>query len=79
MNVGNNAMSNEYALDQPAVYMIRVFGHLDLRWTACIGGMRIRHPKHLAGQTVLTGELIDQTQLFGVLNSLKCAPEVGVL
>lgn len=63
-------MSKKYALDQPAVYRIHVFGHLDARWSERMADMRIRHPEDLAGQTVLTGELIDQAELFGVLNSL---------
>jgi hypothetical protein len=63
-------MIKNYVLDQPAVYRIRVYGHLDARWSERMGDMRIRHPEHLVDQTVLTGELIDQAELFGVLNSL---------
>ena len=63
-------LKTRYSLDQPAIYRIRVFGTLDVRWSERMGDMRIAHPEKLVGQTVLTGELIDQAELFGVLNSL---------
>ncbi len=60
----------QYALDKPALYRIRVNGRLDVRWSERMSGMHIAHPDYPAGQTTLTGELIDQAELFGVLNSL---------
>ncbi len=61
---------NQFALDLPALYRIRVKGRLDVRWSERMSGMHIVHPDSPAGQTVLTGELADQAELFGVLNSL---------
>ncbi len=61
---------NQFALDKPALYRIRVNGRLDVRWSERMSGMHIAHPDHPVGQTILTGELVDQADLFGVLNSL---------
>lgn len=59
-----------YSSDQPAIYRIRVYGILDAKWSGRMGDMRISHPVSMSDQTVLTGKLIDQAALFGVLNSL---------
>lgn len=61
---------DQFALDKPALYRIQVNGMLDGRWSKRMSGMHIAHPDHPAGQTILTGELVDQADLFGVLNSL---------
>ncbi len=60
------------SLLEPAVYRIRVQGILDMNWSDYYGGMTIQHegdPKHDA-RTILTGKLVDQSALIGVLNSL---------
>lgn len=62
--------ASRYSLDQPATYRIRVYGNLDEKWSERLGDMHIAHPDSPSGQTVLTGELIDQAGLYGVLNSL---------
>ena len=62
--------TSRYPMDQPAIYRIRVRGDLDARWSGRLGDMRITHPATTLDQTVLTGELTDQAELFGVLNSL---------
>jgi hypothetical protein len=61
---------NRLSLDRPAVYEIRVPGHLDATWSDWIGEMAI----HLEGGddapvTVLTGT-VDQAALQGVLRRL---------
>ena len=56
----------------PATYCIEVEGHLDERWSARLGGMRISTRKRADQSTVtmLTGRVRDQAELTGVLNSL---------
>jgi hypothetical protein len=61
---------SRYAGDQPSNYRICVYGDLDVRWSGRLADMRITHPTSAQGQTVLTGELTDQSELLGVLNSL---------
>lgn len=70
VTVTKSTSSTRYALDQRAVYKICVYGHLDQRWSVCMADMSIRYPTQYVNQTLLTGELVDQTQLLGVLNSL---------
>ena len=52
-----------------AVYEIRVKGHLDGRWSECFDGLAIANLKN--GDAVLSGEIIDQSALHGVLNKVR--------
>jgi len=52
-------------MDSPYVYEIRVEGHLADRWSDWFEGLTIC--KHPNGETTLTGLLVDQAALFGVL------------
>jgi hypothetical protein len=51
------------------VYEIRVEGHLGDSWSPWFEGMNIRHEE--SGETVLTGALVDQTALHGVLIKIR--------
>ena len=57
---------------EPATYRINVLGTLDKKWSDYCGGMMIEHDILLDQypMTTLTGRLIDQAALIGVLNSL---------
>ena len=57
---------------EPATYRIRVLGTLDKKWSDYCGGMTIEHDILLDEypMTNLTGQLIDQSALIGVINSL---------
>ena len=57
---------------EPATYSISILGTLDKKWTDYCGGMTIEHDIVLNQypMTTLTGQLIDQSALIGVLNSL---------
>jgi hypothetical protein len=61
-----------YSFDRPGNYRIRVEGFLDKKWSARLGGLRITASK--AGDqksvTVLEGQVRDQSELTGVLNTL---------
>ena len=64
-------MSN--ALDQnagqPIVYQIRIAGHLNPRWTGWFGDMSITLLAE--GDTLLTGPVLDQAALFGLLKKVR--------
>ena len=49
----------------PTTYRIRVKGHLDPTWSAWFDGLSITHEPE--GESVLSGPITDQAELFGVL------------
>jgi hypothetical protein len=57
---------------EPATYRISILGILDKKWSDYCGGMTIEHESvlHQYPMTILTGQLIDQSALIGVINSL---------
>ena len=59
------------SLDQPAVYQVKVPGHLDESWSDWAGGMVIEVTSEDDGQpvTTLTGA-VDQAALHGLLRRL---------
>lgn len=50
-------------------YQIRIGQHLDAHCSAWLGGMTITNLD--SGEAMLTGQLIDQAALYGVLQSLR--------
>lgn len=54
---------------QPELYQIRLKGHLADRWTHWFEGMTITLEDH--GDTLLTGPVIDQAALFGLLRKVR--------
>jgi len=54
---------------QLAVYQIRVKGQLDCSWADWFGGMTIAPQDN--GETLLTGAVIDQAALFGLLKQVR--------
>ena len=60
------------SLFEPAIYRICIVGYLGTKWSEYCGGMMIEQvsdPKFKT-ITILSGSLIDQSALIGVLNSL---------
>ena len=55
--------------DQPVVYQIRIKGHLGQQWTAWFEGLTLTLEE--SGETLLTGLLIDQAALHGVLKKVR--------
>ena len=53
----------------PMVYRIRLEGHLDDQWTDWFGGMTITLEEN--GNTLLTGPVVDQAALFGLLKKVR--------
>jgi len=54
-------------------YELRVAGHLDERWTAWFGDLTIARDDD--GTCTLTGPVVDQAQLHGILARLR---DIGV-
>ncbi len=67
------AMSKEPAatfdFDQSQVYQIRIKGHLDSQWTDWFEGMIITLEDN--GDTLLSGPVIDQAALHGLLKKVR--------
>lgn len=66
----------------PATYRIRIQGVVDENWSEYYGGMTIQakiEPDH-PPVTTLTGQVLDQAALMGVLNCLYglCLPLLSV-
>ncbi len=63
---------NRLRLDMPATYRIVVQGYLDKSWSDRLGGVTITAAS-LADEapvTTLSGQLLDQAALLGLLNTL---------
>lgn len=61
-----------FPFDRPANYRICVLGSLDERWSERLGGLRITTSslKDQGSITALVGQIRDQAELSGVLNTL---------
>jgi hypothetical protein len=54
---------------QPTVYQIRIKGHLGRQWTDWFEGLTITAEDN--GDTLLTGPVIDQAALHGLLRKVR--------
>jgi hypothetical protein len=61
-------MTNGRELDKPATYQIRVKGNLDQQWSDWFDGFDIT--PEMNGKTLLSGSVVDQAALYGVLLKL---------
>jgi hypothetical protein len=55
--------------DQPMLYQIRIKGHLSPQWTDWFEGLTITLDDN--GDTLLTGPVIDQAALYGLLKKVR--------
>jgi hypothetical protein len=55
--------------DQPTSYQIRIKGHLGQQWTDWFEGLTITLEEE--GETLLTGQVIDQAALHGLLKKVR--------
>lgn len=55
--------------DQPSIYQIRIKGHLGRDWTDWFGGLSITLEDD--GDTLLTGAVVDQAALHGLLRQVR--------
>ena len=65
----SNRRSSERDANQPMVYQIRIRGRLDARWTVWFEGLTIALEE--GGDTLLTGEVVDQAALYGLLKKVR--------
>lgn len=61
--------TNDEKHDQDACYEIRFKGHLDDRWSEWFEGLTITLEDN--GDTLLTGPVIDQAALHGLLKKVR--------
>ena len=66
MNEPDAAPANQ---DAAGRYEIRLQGHLDEQWAAWFGGLTLTREAN--GDTLLTGPLVDQAALHGVLRKVR--------
>jgi hypothetical protein len=64
-----NQHSAAYAADQPMIYQVRIKGHLSPQWTDWFEGLTITLEE--GGNTLLTGPVLDQAALHGVLKKVR--------
>ncbi len=55
--------------DAPRIYQIRLEGHLGRQWTEWFDGLTITLKDN--GETILTGPVIDQAALHGLLRKVR--------
>lgn len=55
--------------DAPRIYQIRLEGHLSQQWTGWFDGLTITLADN--GDTLLTGPVVDQTALHGLLKKVR--------
>lgn len=65
----SNEPNSRAHLDQPAVYQIRIKGHLGPHWIDKFEGMTLTHEDN--GETLLTGIVLDQAALHGLLKKFR--------
>ena len=54
---------------QPAIYQIRLKGHLGSQWTDWFGGLTVTLEDN--GETLLTGPVVDQAALHGLIKKVR--------
>jgi hypothetical protein len=65
----SNKLNSEIDPGQPAIYQIRIEGHLGRQWTDWFGGLTVTPADN--GDTLLTGPVIDQAALHGLLKKVR--------
>jgi len=62
-------MASDTEPGQPRTYQIRIKGHLGPQWTDWFGGLAVTLDD--SGDTLLTGPVIDQAALHGLLRKVR--------
>jgi len=65
----SNKINPKTDLSQPTLYQIRIKGHLASQWTDWFEGLTITLEDN--GDTLLTGPVIDQAALHGLLKRVR--------
>ena len=64
-----NKLDSKTDPDQPMVYQIRIKGQLGPQWTDWFGGLAVAVEDD--GDTILTGPVVDQAALYGLLKKVR--------
>ena len=64
-----NTRTTETDPGEPLIYQIRIKGHLSREWTDWFGGLTITALDN--GETLLTGAVVDQAALYGLLKKVR--------
>jgi hypothetical protein len=64
-----NERHSKYDPGEAPVYQIRVNGHLGPEWTGWFEGLAITREED--GDTLLTGPIVDQAALYGLLKRVR--------
>jgi hypothetical protein len=67
--VMSNELNSKTDPGQPMVYQIRIKGHLGPQWTDWFGGLAVAVEED--GETLLTGPIVDQAALYGLLKKVR--------
>jgi hypothetical protein len=75
----SNTLNSEIDPSQPMIYQIRIKGHLGRQWTDWFEGLSITLEDN--GETLLTGAVVDQAALHGLLKKVRdvAMPLVSVM
>ena len=65
----SNDIRSEIDPGEPMVYQIRIRGHLGPHWADWFGGFAIALEPD--GDTLLTGAVVDQAALYGLLRTVR--------
>ena len=65
----SSTFNSEIDPGQPMVYQIRIKGHLGRQWTNWFSGLTITLEDN--GETLLTGSVVDQAALHGLLKKVR--------
>lgn len=65
----SNELEHNPAVNQPEIYQIRLKGHLGREWADWFEGLTITLEED--GDTLLTGLLVDQSALHGLLKKVR--------
>jgi hypothetical protein len=67
--VVSNELEPKPTSSQPVVYQIKLKGHLGSQWTDWFEGLTITREDN--GDTLLTGPVVDQAALHGLLKKVR--------
>jgi len=65
----SNKLEPKNIPNQPVIYQIRLKGYLSAQWADWFGGLTVTLEE--SGDTLLTGPVIDQAALFGLLKKVR--------
>jgi hypothetical protein len=65
----SNELNSKTDPDESTVYQIRIKGHLGSEWADWFGGLSVTLEDN--GNTLLSGLVVDQAALYGVLKKVR--------